>query len=209
MSGATPEAARIARGLIETGAVQIDRQPRFVWSSGIRSPIYCDLRRVMGDPILRGVVADRMAELIRREFPGTGLVAGTASAAIAPAAWIAERMELPMSYVRDKPKGHGLMQRIEGLPVAGLRVVLVEDTVSTGGSAIRSALAIREEGGDLAGVVSIFSYGFDKSAQEFQKAGIEHRNLIDFEDLLDAAGLESGSPERTEIQDWRDETGRS
>ncbi|MCE2390953.1 MAG: orotate phosphoribosyltransferase [Proteobacteria bacterium] len=209
MSGATADTAGLARGLIETGAVQIDRQPRFLWSSGIRSPIYCDLRLVMGDPVLRGRVADRMADLIRREFPGTELIAGTASAAIAPAAWIAERMRLPMSYVRDKSKQHGMMRRIEGGPVAGRRVSLVEDTVSTGGSAIRSALAIREEEGDLAGIVSIFSYGFEKSARGFREAGIEHRNLIGFGDLLDAAGLESGSDERAELEVWRDRTGRA
>jgi len=131
--------------LLEVGAVELRADPAdwFTWSSGRRAPIYCDHRLLLSHPKARAQVADALCASIRANFPDVQLIAGAATGAIAHAAWVAERMDLPMVYVRPRAKGHGQARQVEGMRPAGERTVLIEDLISLGGSAAEMALALR------------------------------------------------------------------
>ncbi|MCU0662874.1 MAG: orotate phosphoribosyltransferase [Myxococcota bacterium] len=182
----------IARSLLEIGAVTLRANPPFRWASGRFSPIYCDNRLIMGYPEKRRLVAEGFAALIGKLGLEPEVIAGTATAGIPHAAWLAERLSLPMVYVRGAAKEHGKQNRIEGRLEPGKRVVLIEDLISTGGSSVEAAHALLEGGANLLAVTAIFTYGLEVAERKFQEAGIVHGALATFQDLL-AEAVETGA----------------
>ena len=152
----------IAEHLLEIKAVYLQPNDPFTWSSGMKSPIYCDNRLTFLIQHIRQEIARGLQQLIDEHFPGTELVAGTATAGIPHAAWVSDLLNLPMCYVRSKAKEHGKGNQIEGIASPGQKVVVVEDLISTGGSAITAAKALKEAGCEVLGIVSIFTYELAK-----------------------------------------------
>ncbi|MEZ0482561.1 orotate phosphoribosyltransferase [Planococcus sp. SSTMD024] len=183
---------QIAQQLLSIGAVELRPNDPFTWASGVKSPIYCDNRLTMSYPAVRKAIADGLADTIRREYPGTQVIAGTATAGIPHAAWVAERLDLPMVYVRSKPKGHGQSNLIEGRIEPGQKAVVIEDLISKGGSVLQAAQALQDAGFEVAGIAAIFTYGLPQAEQAIQEAGFTFRTLTDFPALVEQA-RESGA----------------
>jgi orotate phosphoribosyltransferase len=177
----------IATHLLEIGAVSLEPNEPFTWSSGLKSPIYCDNRLTLAYPNVRSAIADGLAALIRTHFPGAEVIAGTATAGIPHAAWVSERLGLPMCYVRSQAKGHGKGKQIEGKVDKGQKVVVVEDLISTGGSSLNAVRALREEGCQMLGVIAIFTYGLEKGKQAFAENNVEVHTLTDYDTLIETA----------------------
>jgi orotate phosphoribosyltransferase len=177
----------IATHLLEIGAVSLEPNEPFTWSSGLKSPIYCDNRLTLAYPNVRSAIADGLAALIRTHFPGAEVIAGTATAGIPHAAWVSERLSLPMCYVRSQAKGHGKGKQIEGKVDKGQKVVVVEDLISTGGSSLNAVRALREEGCQVLGVIAIFTYGLEKGKQAFAENNVEVHTLTDYDTLIETA----------------------
>lgn len=178
MANSTDTAAQIAENLLEIGAVALRPHQPFTWTSGIKSPIYCDNRLTMSYPAIRDLIAESFAALIREAYPEAEVIAGTATAGIPHAAFAAQKLGLPMAYIRDKAKGHGKENQIEGLIKPGQKVVVIEDLISTGGSSLKAALAVREAGAEPLAVLAIFSYQLDKAVSAFAEAGIPLPDVI-------------------------------
>ena len=153
----------------------------------MKAPIYCDNRLTMGDVALRRRLTDGFEDMIEKHGLAPAAIAGTATAAIPHAAWLAERLELPMVYVRSKAKGHGRENVIEGSLKVGSRVVLVEDTISTGGSSLAAVRALREDDADVVAVLAIYTYGFEKAMAAFKEDGVPLHTLTDYDALIQAA----------------------
>ncbi|WP_309122922.1 orotate phosphoribosyltransferase [Paenibacillus sp.] len=177
----------IASALLSIGAVSLRPQEPYTWTSGIRSPIYCDNRLTMSHPNVRETIANGFAALIQEYYPQADVVAGTATAGIPHAAWVAQKLGLPMIYVRDKAKGHGKQNLIEGQLAPGQKVVVIEDLISTGGSSLKAAQAVNEAGGQALAVLAIFSYQFEKAEEAFRAGGIPLRTLSNYTALLEEA----------------------
>ena len=192
-----------ARLLLEVGAVELRRDPAdwFTWTSGERAPIYCDNRVLVSYPAARAAVADGLVASIRQRFAGVEVVAGTATAGIPHAAWVAERLDLPMVYVRGSAKGHGKKKRVEGRPLDGERVVLIEDLVSLGGSAAAALEGLAEEGGKVIGMQAIFSYGFPAADARIAELAVPWHALTGYDALVDL--LDPDPPTRQLLLDWR------
>lgn len=196
----------IAKALLDIEAVSLSPNDLYTWSSGIKSPIYCDNRVTLGYPLVRNAIRDGLARLIDEHFSEVEIVSGTATAGIPHAAYISEKMELPMNYVRSKSKSHGKQNQIEGAKSEGKKVVVVEDLISTGGSSVTAVEALKEAGADVLGVVAIFTYGLKKADDTFQKAGIPFYTLSNYNELIEVA-REEGKISEDDIQtlvDWRD-----
>ena len=185
------------------GAIEVRTDPDdwFTWASGKRAPIYCDNRVLMFFPEERSRVADELAGAVRARFADAEVIAGTATAGIPHAAWVAERLEIPMVYVRGEAKSHGRKRRVEGGELRGERVVIVEDLISYGGSALSSVDAVQEEGGKPLGVQAIFSYGFPSAARAFEERGIPWQALADYDALLRTLTLDEDSARA--LREWR------
>jgi orotate phosphoribosyltransferase len=199
----------IARILLELGAVAIKVQEPFVYTSGTRSPIYCDNRLIISHPPERTAIVsalvDRVEHATGRE--GVDVVAGTATAGIPWAAWVADRLGKPMIYVRAQAKEHGRGRQIEGRIEAGQHIVVVEDLVSTGGSSISTVRAIRDAGGQAERCVAIFTYGLPRSAAAYRDAGVELATLSSIDVLLDVAIADGylEPKDRRAVEDWLQE----
>jgi len=191
-------AVKVAEYLLEAKAVQLNAQNPFTWASGLRSPIYCDNRKLLSRPIERTSIRDCFVDAIRERYPHVQIIAGVATGAIGMAALIAQAMDLPMIYVRSEAKKHGLGNRIEGNWSEGDKVVVIEDLVSTGKSSLEAVMALREGGCHVLGMMSIFTYGFDSAAQSFRAADCELQSLSDFQSLLKCVS-QLGSLSREEI----------
>ncbi len=191
MEGSTFMKKIIAEKLLEINAVALQPKEPFTWTSGLRSPIYCDNRLTLSYPTVRRAIAQGLQKVIVENYPHVEVIAGTATAGIPHAAWVSELMDLPMCYVRSKAKGHGKGNQIEGKVNVGQKVVVVEDLISTGGSVITAVKALRDAGCEVIGVVSIFTYGLEKGKQEFAKEGIKSVSLTDFATLVETA-IEKG-----------------
>ena len=178
---------KIAEHLLSIQAVSLQPSHPFTWSSGIKSPIYCDNRMTMSYPAVRKNIAEGLTQLINEKFPETMIVAGTATAGIPHAAWVSERMNLPMIYVRSSAKGHGKGNQIEGKVAKGDKVIIVEDLISTGGSSITCVKALREAGCDVLGVVSIFTYELDQAGKAFSDIEVPYYSLCDYSTLIEVA----------------------
>lgn len=188
----------IAHAMLKVGAVELNPTELFTWASGIKSPIYCDTRLTISDPIVRKQIANGLAQNIKEFFPETELVAGTATAGIPHAAWVSDILELPMVYVRSKAKEHGRGNQIEGKYTAGQKVVVVEDIVSTGGSSITAVEALRAAGCEVVGVVCVYTYNLPKAEKAFDEIGVKYVSLTNFDYLVEAAN-ESGTISQDQI----------
>ncbi|WP_108669757.1 orotate phosphoribosyltransferase [Peribacillus acanthi] len=177
----------IAEQLLNIKAVFLQPNDPFTWSSGIKSPIYCDNRLTLSYPNVRKTIAKGLQELIETNFPEVEVIAGTATAGIPHAAWVSDLMELPMCYVRSKAKGHGKGNQIEGKALVGQKVVVVEDLISTGGSAITAVEALKEAGCEVLGVVSIFTYELQKGKEMLNESGIINHSLSNYSTLIEVA----------------------
>lgn len=184
-------ALQIAAYLLETEAVKLRPENPFTWSSGWLSPIYCDNRVTLSHPNIRSFIKSALAEEIRINFPEVEAIGGVASAGIAQGALVADLLDLPYLYVRPEPKNHGMGNQIEGRLLPDQKVVLIEDLISTGGSSLKAASAVNNAGGNVIGMAAIFTYGFEKAAQNFKDANIPLICLSNYQTLLGIA-LEQG-----------------
>jgi orotate phosphoribosyltransferase len=173
--------------LLQIQAIKLNTEKPFTWSSGWKSPIYCDNRLSLSYPSIRQAIKTALASAIRENFYTAEAIAGVATAGIAPGALVADALELPFLYVRPKPKDHGMTNLIEGKISKGQKVVVVEDLVSTGGSSLKSVEALRDAGFEVVGMVSIFNYGFDIATQNFKNANVTLISLSDYSHLLTSA----------------------
>ncbi|MEK5443192.1 MULTISPECIES: orotate phosphoribosyltransferase [unclassified Fredinandcohnia] len=177
----------IAAHLLEIGAVFLQPNEPFTWSSGLKSPIYCDNRMTLSFPQVRREIAKGLSELIKIHYPEVEVIAGTATAGIPHAAWVSDVLNIPMCYVRSKAKAHGKGNQIEGKVVKGQKVVVIEDLISTGGSAITAAEALREAGCEVLGIVAIFSYQLPAATASLEAANISAHTLTDYPTLINVA----------------------
>ncbi|MCC5914290.1 MAG: orotate phosphoribosyltransferase [Balneolaceae bacterium] len=196
----------LARHLLEINAVILRPNEPFTWASGWNSPIYCDNRLTLRFPKIRKKISKALVKIIESEFPDVEVITGTATAGIPHAAWVAENMDKPLAYVRAKAKAYGLGNQIEGGVDKGQSTIVIEDLISTGGSAISVVEALRFIGADIRGVVSIFTYGFEKAASRFGELNIPVYCLTDYATLIDVA-LEEGHIQNSDVEmlnAWRD-----
>lgn len=180
----------IAKELLSIGAVFLRPEEPFTWASGIKSPIYCDNRLTLSAPAVREQVENGLASLVREYWPECEMLMGTSTAGIAHAAITATILNLPMGYVRAEAKSHGRNNRIEGRMEKGTKVVVVEDLISTGGSALDVVEALREEGAEVLGIVSIFTYGMKKGLDRMAAAGVVNHSLSNLDTLVEVAAEE-------------------
>ena len=177
----------IAKHLLDIEAVALRPNDYFTWTSGIKSPIYCDNRITMSYPKIRREIAVGMSKVIKEKFPEVEVVAGTATAGIPHAAWVSEVLDLPMIYVRDSAKKHGKTNQIEGRLLEGQKVVIIEDLISTGLSSLKVAKALEEAGAEVLGVVAIFSYELKKAQDAFAIDNVEYYTLTNYNFLIEEA----------------------
>ncbi|MBP5662621.1 MAG: orotate phosphoribosyltransferase [Clostridia bacterium] len=193
-------AERIAEDLLKIQAVFFRPEEPFLWASGIKSPVYCDNRLTLSFPDVRADVEEGLKTLIETNFPDAEALMGTSTAGIAHAAITAHLMDLPMGYVRSGAKDHGRKNQIEGKLEKGQKVVVVEDLISTGGSVLEVVDVLRENGAEVLGVVSIFTYRMKKGVERLQKAQVKARCLTDFDTVTRVAAekgyIRSGDVER-------------
>lgn len=196
----------IAKHLLEIKAVYLQPNEPFTWSSGMKSPIYCDNRLTLSFPEIRTQIAEGLSSLIKEHFSDVDVIAGTATAGIPHAAWVSDKLNLPMCYVRSKAKGHGKGNQIEGQVMENQKVVVVEDLISTGGSAITAVEALRASGCEVLGIVSIFTYGLTVGTKKLSEANIEAKSLCDFDTLIEVAAKEGYVSEQdlNKLKMWRE-----
>ena len=180
-------AEQVASHLLQIKAIKLEPNHPFTWASGWKSPIYCDNRKTLSYPEVRTYIRDQFVNLIKTKYPQVELIAGVATGAIAQGALVAEELNLPFVYVRSSPKDHGLENLIEGELRPGMKVVVVEDLISTGGSSLKAVDAIRRNGCEVIGMVASFTYGFDVSVEAFKEAKVELVTLTNYNAVLDAA----------------------
>lgn len=181
---------QVAADLLKIKAVSLSPQQPFTWASGINSPIYCDNRLTISYPLIRQRIASGLTALIKQSFPEAEVIAGTATAGIPHAAWVADRLNLPMVYVRSKPKDHGQGHQIEGVLRPGQKTVLIDDLISTGGSVLKAVTAAQKEQAKVIGVVGIFSYQLSVAKQNFAAAQIPFFTLTNYHELIEVAKQE-------------------
>ncbi|KGX85713.1 orotate phosphoribosyltransferase [Pontibacillus marinus BH030004 = DSM 16465] len=175
---------QIAKALYDIHALQLSPKKPFQWSSGILSPVYCDNRLVMSYVDVRKTVTRELSNKIKEDFPEVEVIAGCATAGIPHAAFVAEQLNLPMVYVRDKAKSHGKQNRIEGHIEEGQKAVVIEDLISTGKSSIQAAKSLQDEGVNVLGVSAIFTYGLKKAEEAFKQESLPYTALTNFAELL-------------------------
>lgn len=206
MQAAETRAREIAKALLRIGAVNLNPKQPFTWTSGMKSPIYCDNRLTISYPEIRNLIADGFASIIRENYPDTELIAGAATGGIPHAALVADRLNLPMVYVRSKPKGYGQGRMIEGVLTQGQKTIVIEDLISTGGSSLKVAQAVNEAGGQALAVAAIFTYEFESAVHAFRKAGIELHTLSNYSTLIQeaAAGGSIDQEELALLHKWKE-----
>jgi len=195
----------VAEKLLQINAIRLNPQQPFTWASGWKSPIYCDNRKTLSFPYIRDFVKSELCNVIFEQFPDAGLLAGVATAGIAWGAMAADQLKLPFIYVRPKPKDHGLGNQIEGYYEAGQKVVVVEDLISTGKSSLQVCDVLKNQGLEVEGMVSIFTYGFPVAAEAFKNAGVRLTSLTNYETLV-ALAIEKGiigAGEENTLLNWR------
>ncbi len=179
----------IVDGLLELGAVKLQPQDQFTWTSGIKSPIYCDNRLTIGNVKLRKQIASSLAALISEAYSDVELIGACATAGIPHGTSVADILDLDMIYFRSKPKGHGTNSTIEGHFTPGTKIVIVEDLISTGKSVVKAVQDAKAAGLEVIGVVSIFSYGLNKSTEALAAEGTTYCSLITIDDMLELSNL--------------------
>jgi len=196
---------KIADYLLQIKAIKLQPSNPFTWASGWKSPIYCDNRKTLSFPEVRGYIRDSFATTVKLLYPDAQMIAGVATGAIAHGALAAEKLGLPFIYVRSEAKSHGLGNQIEGYYEKGQKVVVIEDLISTGGSSLSAVKALREAGCEVLGMVAIFTYGFQKATDGFNAENCSLNTLSNYNDLIECA-VESGyigSEEVETLKKWR------
>ncbi|MEE1547379.1 orotate phosphoribosyltransferase [Prevotella pectinovora] len=194
-----------ASRLMKVKAIKLQPENPFTWASGWKSPFYCDNRKTLSYPDLRNYVKLELVHAVLENFPEAEAVAGVATGAIAQGALVADELNLPFVYVRSKPKDHGLENLIEGELKPGMKVVVVEDLISTGGSSLKAVEAIRKDCCEVVGMVASYTYGFDVAKKAFEEAGVKLITLTDYDHVVEQA-KETGyiKPEHVEVlNEWR------
>jgi len=180
----------IAKGLLSIKAVFLSPNNPFIWTSGIKSPMYCDNRLTLSDVEVRRDVEQAIADVIRESYPTCEMLMGTSTAGIAHAAIAAYLLDIPMGYVRENAKKHGRNKQIEGKFEKGQKIVVIEDLIATAGSCVEVVECLREAGADVLGIVSIFDYEMKKGIERLQNARIRYTSLVNLDLLLDVAASE-------------------
>ncbi len=178
---------KIAEFLLQIKAIKLQPANPFTWASGWKSPIYCDNRITLSHPAIRTYIRQKLSELVQEEYGSAGVIAGVATAGIPQGALVAQELGMPFIYVRAKAKDHGTGNLIEGEIHEGQRVVVVEDLISTGKSSLQAVEALRNVGYEVAGLVGIFSYGFDVAEENFKNAKCRFSTLSNYPALIDYA----------------------
>ncbi len=196
----------IAKELLSIGAVFLRPEEPFTWASGIKSPIYCDNRLTLSAPSIRSKIEAGLAGMVMEHFPEAEMLMGTSTAGIAHAALTAAILGLPMGYVRGEAKSHGRGNRIEGRMDRGTKVVVIEDLISTAGSAIDVVQALREEGAEVLGIASIFTYGIRRGLERLSQAHMVNFSLSNLDTLVEVAAEEGyiASEWKSRIIEFRD-----
>jgi orotate phosphoribosyltransferase len=198
-------AKQIAEQLLQIKAIKLEPTNHFTWASGWYSPIYCDNRKTLSYPAVRNFIRDGFLQIIADKFTDVDVIAGVATGAIAQGALVAQSLGKPYIYVRPKPKEHGLGNQIEGFVERGKKVLVIEDLISTGGSSLGAVEALRKHGCEVVGMLAIFTYGFEKAANNFDKADVNLITLSNYQALLEIAS-ETGFISSNDIkllEEWR------
>ena len=196
----------VAARLLQVEAIKLNLHEPYTWASGWKSPIYCDNRRMLSFPYDRDFIKSELCSVIFERYPDAEAIAGVATAGIAWGAMAADQLKLPFLYVRPKPKDHGLGNQIEGVVSKGLKIVVVEDLVSTGKSSLQVCDVLKAAEVEILGMVSIFNYGFPQAAEAFEKAQIELISLTNYASLIElaiSAGKVSSS-DQANLLSWRE-----
>ena len=202
---AMSNATIFAEKLLQIKALKLNADEPFTWTSGWKSPVYCDNRKLLSFPHVRDYVKSELANLILDQFGDAEVIAGVATAGIPHGALAADLLRLPFIYVRDKPKGHGLGNQIEGAMEPGQKVVVVEDLISTGKSSIAAINALKAAGAEVIGLVALFTYGFDAATTAFEEAGVPFFTISNYNALVEV-GLKQGIISENQVDalgDWR------
>jgi orotate phosphoribosyltransferase len=196
----------VAEKLLQINAVKLNIQNPFTWASGWKSPIYCDNRKILSYPHVRDFIKSEMTNAVFTEFPDADVIAGVATAGIPHGALIADLLSLPFIYVRSKPKEHGMGNQIEGVLEAGQKVVVIEDLISTGKSSMEAVDAIKAAGGEVIGLCSVFTYGFDIAIKLFNDVNIKTLSLSNYNALLELSLDKKtiSSDELEQLKTWRE-----
>ncbi len=198
-------AEKTASFLLQIKAIKLQPQIPFKWASGWKSPIYCDNRVTLSFPVVRNHLAEGLVFLIKKHFPETQVIAAVATGAIPHGTLVADRLGLPLVYVRSAPKEHGLGNMVEGYFSPSAKITVVEDLVSTGKSSLAAVNALRAAGAEVQGMVAIFSYGFDHAEEAFEKLNCNLFTLTNYFEVIGKAIDENyiSESERTLLEDWR------
>jgi orotate phosphoribosyltransferase len=196
----------VAARLLQVEAVKLNPENPYTWASGWKSPIYCDNRKVLSFPYDRDFIKSELCSVIFEQFPDVDAIAGVATAGIAWGAMAADQLKLPFLYVRPKPKEHGLGNQIEGNLTPGQKILVVEDLISTGKSSLQVCDILKQSGVEIAGMVSIFNYGFNHATTAFEEAGIKLVSLTNYAALVELAiENQTISPALlTTLNNWRE-----
>ncbi len=197
---------KVAEFLLQIKAIKLQPNNPFTWASGWKSPIYCDNRVTLSHPSIRTYIRQKLTQLVQEEYGSVDLIVGVATAGIPQGALVAQELGLPFAYVRAKAKEHGTGSLIEGEIVEGQRAVLVEDLISTGKSSLAAVAALRDAGLSVAGLVSIFTYGFDVADENFAAAKCRYSSLSNYNALIDYASEHSfiASSDIELLKKWRE-----
>ena len=179
--------SKTAELLLKVKAIKLNLSDPFTWTSGLKSPIYCDNRILLSDPISRNIIAEYFSEIIKNKYDDVEVIAGVATGAIGIGILVAQKLNLPFIYVRPESKKHGRKNQIEGKFYENQKIVIIEDLISTGKSSLNAAKALRESNLKVMGMVAIFTYGFNKSIENFKKNKIDLDTLSDYNELIKKA----------------------
>ena len=187
-----------AEKLLKVKAIKLQPEQPFTWASGWKSPFYCDNRKTLAFPALRTFVKLQLSRIVAELYPEADAIAGVATGAIAQGALVADELALPFAYVRSKPKDHGMANLIEGDLQPGMKVVVVEDLISTGGSSLKAVEALRQHGCEVLGMVAAYTYGFPVAEEAFAAAGVTLATLTNYEAVVETA-LQTGYIEQSHV----------
>ena len=187
-----------AEKLLKVKAIKLQPEQPFAWASGWKSPFYCDNRKTLAFPALRTFVKLQLSRIVAELYPEADAIAGVATGAIAQGALVADELALPFAYVRSKPKDHGMANLIEGDLQPGMKVVVVEDLISTGGSSLKAVEALRQHGCEVLGMVAAYTYGFPVAEEAFAAAGVTLTTLTNYEAVVETA-LQTGYIEQSHV----------
>lgn len=187
-----------AEKLLKVKAIKLLPEQPFTWASGWKSPFYCDNRKTLAFPALRTFVKLQLSRIVAELYPEADAIAGVATGAIAQGALVADELALPFAYVRSKPKDHGMANLIEGDLQPGMKVVVVEDLISTGGSSLKAVEALRQHGCEVLGMVAAYTYGFPVAEEAFAAAGVTLTTLTNYEAVVETA-LQTGYIEQSHV----------